>query len=267
MLARLKSHPLAHASGWNIDERQDSDKGWTEKATPTVSGPRLGGAKWEKENDKLERELQRMSDSVNVMFKDQGDKTAYRRDEDRLFKQAVSALKTADQLYPDSPADQANDQALINGALATANGGGGGGGGRSAAEARILRGESPAEREAARREWKRKHSMMDQAVSLYKAGGDAALERAVTSGGSLRPADTSAWRRGGGPPGLMSGNLGPTALEAGLILVGCTMLAAAGWLGFVFCRRKSYYDLTGGPAAGRRRGRSNLDEEDGVELP
>lgn len=36
-------------------------------------------------------------------FKDQGDKKRYQRDEDKLFKQAVSALKTADELYPDKP--------------------------------------------------------------------------------------------------------------------------------------------------------------------
>ena len=40
------------------------------------------------------------------------------------------------------------------------------------------------------------------------------------------------------------------------------------WLGFVFCRRKSYYDLTGAAPhrGGGRRGRV-AEEEDGVELP
>eukprot|EP00291_Cryptomonas_curvata_P000666 CAMPEP_0172181986 /NCGR_PEP_ID=MMETSP1050-20130122/18139_1 /TAXON_ID=233186 /ORGANISM="Cryptomonas curvata, Strain CCAP979/52" /LENGTH=235 /DNA_ID=CAMNT_0012855363 /DNA_START=191 /DNA_END=894 /DNA_ORIENTATION=- len=180
VLKRLKSHPLASASGWNIDERQDGDKGWTETAAPKPRAPRLGGAKWERENDRLERELQRMSDSVNVMFKDQKWKRAYRRDEDRLFKEAVTALKTADELYPDSPGEQASDQALIDGALAQA--GGGAGGGRAAAEARILSAESPSERRAAKEEWARKHASMDTAVKLYKAGGDAALERAVVHG-------------------------------------------------------------------------------------
>lgn len=37
-----------------------------------------------------------------LRFSDQGNKRRYQRDEDRLFKEAVSALKTADQLYPDS---------------------------------------------------------------------------------------------------------------------------------------------------------------------
>lgn len=37
-----------------------------------------------------------------LRFSDQGNKRRYQRDEDRLFKEAVSALKTADELYPDS---------------------------------------------------------------------------------------------------------------------------------------------------------------------
>ncbi len=36
-------------------------------------------------------------------FKDQGDKRQYQHDEDKLFNEAVSALKTADELYPDTP--------------------------------------------------------------------------------------------------------------------------------------------------------------------
>jgi hypothetical protein len=36
-------------------------------------------------------------------FKDQGNKRRYQRDEDKLFNQAVNALKTADELYPDNP--------------------------------------------------------------------------------------------------------------------------------------------------------------------
>lgn len=42
---------------------------WTESSK--AAGPRLGGRAWEKKNDQLEKELERMSDSVNVMFKDQ----------------------------------------------------------------------------------------------------------------------------------------------------------------------------------------------------
>jgi len=57
----------------------------------------------------LEKDLETMSDSVNTMFKDQSDKRKYRRDEDKLFSQAVDALKTADKLYPDSPDQDAAD--------------------------------------------------------------------------------------------------------------------------------------------------------------
>jgi hypothetical protein len=50
VLKRLEKHPLAHASGWDLSAQK---------------GPSLGGKKWQKENDKLEKQLENMSDSVN----------------------------------------------------------------------------------------------------------------------------------------------------------------------------------------------------------
>ena len=92
-----------------------------------------------------------------------------------------------------------------------------------------------------------------------QAGGDDALERAVKSGKSglivVRGSSSSSRLPG-------SWYFGPTLWESVLILMGCTLLALAGWVGFTFCRRKSYADLPG------RRHRSNYREEaDGVELP
>ena len=76
---RLEAHPLAHASGWDLSGGGGGGA--------SARAPSLGGRKWQKENDKLEKQLEDMSDSVNQMFSDQKNKKRYRRDEDRLFNQ------------------------------------------------------------------------------------------------------------------------------------------------------------------------------------
>jgi hypothetical protein len=52
VLKRLESHPLAHASGWDLS------------STGRSAGPSLGGKRWQKQNDKLEKQLEDMSSSV-----------------------------------------------------------------------------------------------------------------------------------------------------------------------------------------------------------
>ena len=78
VLHRLEAHPLAHASGWDLSAAAGRGSGMS---------PALGGRKWQRKNDKLEKQLEDMSDSVNQMFSDQKNKKRYRRDEDRLFNQ------------------------------------------------------------------------------------------------------------------------------------------------------------------------------------
>ena len=78
VLHRLEAHPLAHASGWDLSAAAGKGRGMSTA---------LGGRKWQRKNDKLEKQLEDMSDSVNQMFSDQGNKKRYRRDEDRLFNQ------------------------------------------------------------------------------------------------------------------------------------------------------------------------------------
>lgn len=53
VLRRLESHPLAHASGWDLSQKPTN-----------LGGPNLGGKRWQKENDKLEKQLEDMSSSV-----------------------------------------------------------------------------------------------------------------------------------------------------------------------------------------------------------
>uniref|UniRef100_A0A7S0DYX9 Uncharacterized protein n=1 Tax=Hanusia phi TaxID=3032 RepID=A0A7S0DYX9_9CRYP len=203
VLRRLESHPLAHASGWNIRETQSADKGWSEQAVPT--GPAVGGRKWQKENDQLERQLEAMSSSVNTMFKDQNNRRKYRRDEDKLFNQAVSALKTADKLYPDTPAS-------------------GGSGSSSNPDSGFAHDEGRLSRRGRR------------------AGGQG---RVHMYRGKSRMS-----------PGLRAWYKGPNLTEAILILMGCTLLAASGWVAFIFCRRKSYRDL-----------RTERGRPEGIEVP
>uniref|UniRef100_A0A6U5VJQ8 Uncharacterized protein n=1 Tax=Guillardia theta TaxID=55529 RepID=A0A6U5VJQ8_GUITH len=203
VLKRLESHPLAHASGWNIRETQSADNGWSEKAVPT--GPAVGSRKWQKENDRLERQLEDMSNSVNTMFKDQNSRRKYRRDEDKLFNQAVAALKTADKLYPDTPAS-------------------GGSGGSSNPDSGFAHDEGRLTRRARR-------GTGQGRVRMYR--------------GKTRMS-----------PGLRAWYNGPNLTEAILILMGCTLLAASGWVAFIFCRRKSYRDL-----------RTERGRPEGIEVP
>jgi len=202
VLRRLEKHPLAHASGWDIQETQVPGQGWTESSKAT--GPRLGGKKWEKKNDQLERELERMSDSVNVMFKDQGNKRRYRHDEDKLFNQAVHALKVADQLYPDQPGDTSGS----------------------------LRGLGLSHPDAS------------------FAHDEGRRQRPRSSSGVVTSANARRQRR------IKDWYYGPSAWELALVLLGCTMLAAAAWIGFMFFRRKAYYDL-----------RVDRDRPEGIEVP
>eukprot|EP00802_Teleaulax_amphioxeia_P013030 Tamp_13077.p1 GENE.Tamp_13077~~Tamp_13077.p1 ORF type:complete len:256 (-),score=42.36 Tamp_13077:983-1708(-) len=203
VLKRLENHPLAHASGWDLSQPPSA----------SVGGPNLGGRKWQKENDKLEKQLEDMSDSVNQMFADQKNKKQYRRDEDRLFNQAVSALKTADRLYPDSPGGgkvtAANDLASLG-----------------------LNPDGSFAHDEGRRRRRRSSS-----------GGGGGYSRSSSSKVRISP-------------GLKSWYAGPNLKETMLILIGCTLLAASGWVGFMFCRRKSYKDL-----------RIDRDTPDGIEVP
>mmetsp|Transcript_55698 Transcript_55698/g.113864 ORF Transcript_55698/g.113864 Transcript_55698/m.113864 type:complete len:276 (+) Transcript_55698:390-1217(+) len=213
VLKRLEKHPLAHASGWNIQQNQSpGGKGWTESSH--AAGPRLGGKAWEKKNDQLERELEKMSSSVNVMFKDQSDKRAYRRDEDKLFNQAVHALKTADQLYPDTPGDSTGSLSGLG-----------------------LHTDSSFASDDARR--RRRSSSSSFTAPLPPQSGP----------GMVRASRRQQQR-------IHAWYFGPSLTEVGLILIGCTLLAAAAWIGFMFFRRKTYYDL-----------RVDRDRPEGIEVP
>mmetsp|Transcript_18961 Transcript_18961/g.27905 ORF Transcript_18961/g.27905 Transcript_18961/m.27905 type:complete len:252 (+) Transcript_18961:38-793(+) len=203
VLRRLEGHPLAHASGWDLDPQA---------AAP--ASPSLGGKRWQRQNDKLEKQLEDMSSSVNTMFSDQKDKKKYRSDEDKLFNQAVSALKTADRLYPDTPgggkASAANDLASLG-----------------------LNADGSFAHDEGRRKRRR-----TSAVDGGSGAGRTTRRRLPISAG------------------LKSWYSGPNLTETMLILLGCTLLAASGWVGFMFCRRKSYKDL-----------RVDRDSPEGIEVP
>ena len=47
---RLEAHPLAHASGWDLSGGGGGGA--------SARAPSLGGRKWQKENDKLEKQLE-----------------------------------------------------------------------------------------------------------------------------------------------------------------------------------------------------------------
>mmetsp|Transcript_50537 Transcript_50537/g.118953 ORF Transcript_50537/g.118953 Transcript_50537/m.118953 type:complete len:269 (+) Transcript_50537:372-1178(+) len=209
VLKRLEKHPLAHASGWNIQETQLPGQGWTESSK--AAGPRLGGRAWEKKNDQLEKELERMSDSVNVMFKDQSNKRRYRKDEDKLFNQAVHALKVADKLYPDQPGDNSGSLSGL--------------------------GLNNADSSFAHDEGRRQRSRATGSRS--RSSGQVATRATVRRNKQLKD-----WY------------FGPSVWELSLVLLGCTMLAAAAWIGFMFFRRKAYYDL-----------RVDRDRPEGIEVP
>ena len=105
VLHRLEAHPLAHASGWDLSAAAGRSSGMS---------PALGGRKWQRKNDKLEKQLEDMSDSVNQMFSDQGNKKRYRRDEDRLFNQVrhVTGCVRAGRIRAPSKAVNARPEPL-----------------------------------------------------------------------------------------------------------------------------------------------------------
>lgn len=130
-----------------------------------------------------------------------------------LRVQAVSALKTADELYPDTPgggkATAANDLASLG--------------------------------------------LNDDGGFAHDEGRRRRSAATALGGSRLRGSAGSRWKSL--TPGLKSWYSGPNLKETMLILIGCTLLAASGWVGFIFCRRKSYKDL-----------RIDRDTPEGIEV-